>query len=128
MVLVDTSVWIAFFRQGSSSAARKLDVLLEEGEACICGLIESELLPGLHRKDRPRVRALMSGLPRLETATDIWADVADIQERSLAQGLGPFSIPDLVVAAVALRHEVPLFSLDKHFLLIARVTGLQLWE
>jgi predicted nucleic acid-binding protein len=128
MVLVDTSVWIAFFREGSSSAARRLEVLLEEGEACICGLIEAELLPGLRREDRIRVRTLMTGLPCLETATDIWADVADIQERSLAQGLGPFSIPDLVVASVALRHEVPIFSLDKHFLSISRVTGLQLWE
>lgn len=128
MVLVDTSVWIGFFRDGSSSAARRLDALLEEGEACICGLIEAELLPGLHRKDRARVRALMTGLPCLETAADIWNDVADIQERSLAQGLGPFSIPDLVVAAVALRHKVPLFSLDKHFLSVARVTGLKLWE
>ena len=128
MVLVDTSVWIAFFREGSSLAARKLDMLLEEGEACICGLIEAELLPGLQRKDRARLRTLMAGLPCLETATDIWTAVADIQERSLAQGLGPFSIPDLIVAAVALRHKVPLFSLDKHLLSIARVTGLQLWE
>ena len=128
MVLVDTSVWIAFFREGSSSAAKNLDALMEEGEACICGLIEAELLPGLHKKDRARVRTLMTGLPCLETAADIWKDVADIQERSLVQGLGPFSIPDLVVAAVALRHKVPLFSLDKHFLSIARVTGLQLWE
>ena len=128
MVLADTSVWIAFFRLGSSAAARKLDVLLEEGEACICGLIEAELLPGLSRKDRARVRGLMTGLPCLETELDIWTDVTDIQERSLAQGLGPFSIPDLVVAAVALRHKAPLFSLDKHFLSIARVTGLKLWE
>lgn len=128
MVLVDTSVWIAFFREGSSSAARKLDVLLEDAEVCICGLIEAELLPGLYRKDRAGVRTFMAGLPCLETASDIWADVADIQERSLAQGLGPFSIPDLIVAAVALRHKVPLFSLDKHFLSISRVTGLKLWE
>lgn len=128
MVLVDTSVWIAFFRDGSSSAAKKLDALLEEGEACICGLIEAELLPGLHKKDRARVRSLMTGLPCLETAADIWKDVTDIQERSLAQGFGPFSIPDLVVAVVALRHRVSLFSLDKHFLSIGRITGLQLWE
>ncbi len=128
MVLVDTSVWIAFFREGSSPSARRLDMLLEEGEACICGLIEAELLPGIHMKDRARVRTLMAGLPRLETAVDIWTDVAEIQERSLAQGLGPFSIPDLIVAAVALRHKVPLFSLDKHFLSITRVTELELWE
>lgn len=127
MVLVDTSVWIAFFRDGSSQAAKKLDMLLDEGEACFCGLIEAELLPGLRKEDRTRVRTLMAGLPCMEIATDIWADVAEIQERSLAQGLGPFSIPDLILAAVALRHKVPLFSLDSHFLSIARVTGLKLW-
>lgn len=103
-------------------------MLLEEGEACICGLIEAELLPGIHMKDRARVRTLMAGLPCLETAADIWTDVADIQERSLAQGVGPFSIPDLIVVAVALRHNVSVFSLDKHFRSIARVTELQLWE
>ena len=128
MVLVDTSSWIAFFREGSSLAARRLDALLEEGEACICGLVEAELLPGLNRKDRIKVRALMAGLTRLKTAPDIWADVADIQERSLSKGLGPFSIPDLVIAAVALRHNVPLFSLDKHFQSLSPVTGLKLWE
>jgi predicted nucleic acid-binding protein len=128
MVLVDTSVWIAFFRQGTSQAAKKLDMLLEEGEVCSCGLIEAELLPGLYRKDRAGVRTLMAGLPRLEIAADIWADVTDIQERSLAQGLGPFSIPDLVLTAVAIRHNVPIFSLDNHFLSLARITGLQLVE
>jgi predicted nucleic acid-binding protein len=50
----------------------------------------------------------------------------NIQERSPDQGLGPFSIPDLVLAAVALRHKVALFSLDRHFLAISRVTGLHL--
>ena len=128
MVLVDTSVWIAFFRDGSSPAAKKLDLLLEEGEVCFCGLIEAELLPGLRREDRARVRTLMAGLPCVEIATDIWADVAEIQGHSLAPGLGPFSIPDLILAAVALRHKLPLFSLDRHFQSIARVTGLQLWE
>jgi predicted nucleic acid-binding protein len=85
---------------------------VDEGEAFIWGLIEEELLPELYRKDRTRVRALMAGLPCLETVPDIWTDVTDIQERALAQSLGPFSIPDLVLAAVALRHKVPLFSLD----------------
>ena len=63
-----------------------------------------------------------------ELATDIWTDVAEIQERALAQGLGPFSIPGLILTAVALRNKVPLFSLDRHFVSLARVTGLRLWE
>ena len=71
MVLVDTSVWIHFFRDKSSTAAKALDSLLEQGEACICGLIEAELIPGLRRGDRTQVRILMAGLPRLEIPPDI---------------------------------------------------------
>ncbi len=128
MVLVDTSVWIAFFRSGASPAALELDRLLEAGEACICGLMEAELLPGIRKEARGRVRDLLSAVPRLEIAPDIWVDVARIQERALDRGEGPFSIPDLVLAAVALRYKVPLFSLDKHFRVLSRLTGLRLWE
>jgi predicted nucleic acid-binding protein len=127
MVLVDTSVWIHFFRDKSSTAAKALDSLLEQGEACICGLIEAELIPGLRRGDRTQVRILMAGLPRLEIPPDIWPVLTDIQEKALSQGMGPFSIPDLLLTALALRNEAALFSLDRHFEALARLTGLKIW-
>jgi predicted nucleic acid-binding protein len=127
MVLVDTSVWIAFFREKSSAAAKALDTLLEEGEVCICGLIEAELIPGLRQNDRERVRSLLASVSRLEIPTDIWSQIIKIQENALAVGLGPFSIPDLLLTSLAIRNEIPVFSLDRHFEDLSRLTSLTVW-
>jgi hypothetical protein len=128
MVLVDTSVWIAFFRDKSSAAGKTLDTLLEEGAVCICGLIEAELIPGIKQDDRERVRSLLAGIRRIETPADIWPDVVKVQESALAQGLGPFSIPDLLLTSLALRNNLSVFSLDRHFEALSRLTGLILFE
>ena len=127
MVLVDTSVWIAFFREKTSTAAQALDTLLEEGEVCICGLIEAELIPGFRQNDRERVRSLLAGVSRVEIPPDIWPNIIKIQEGALAQGFGPFSIPDLLLASLAIRNNLPVFSLDRHFINLSRLTGLTLW-
>ena len=128
MVLVDTSVWIAFFRSSKSVDARNLDTLLEEGSACICGLVEAELLPGLRRADRERVKDLLEGLHRVETPERTWDIVRNIQVRALGKGIGPFSIPDLIIAAVALHYGLPVFTRDRNFIDIASVTKLALWS
>lgn len=126
MVLVDTSVWIAYFRDGNSAAAAELDRLLDEGSAVTCGLVEAELLPGLKSRDRERIRGWMSALRCLPIPTEIWPEVGAIQEKALARGVGPFSVPDLVIAATALLHEASVFTLDRHFKKIAELTGLRL--
>jgi predicted nucleic acid-binding protein len=128
MVLVDTSVWIAFFREKSSIAAKALDILLEEGEVCICGLIEAELIPGLRQNDRERVLSLLAGFSRIEIPPDIWSNIIKIQESALDQGVGPFSIPDLLLASLAIRNNFPVFSLDHHFEDLSHLTGVTLWR
>lgn len=126
MVLVDTSVWIDFFRDCDSAAAAELDRLLDEGRAATCGLVEAELLPGLKSRDRERIRAWMSALPRLAIPNEVWPEVGAIQEKALARGAGPFSVPDLVIAATALLHDAAVFTLDRHFKQIGVMTGLRL--
>jgi predicted nucleic acid-binding protein len=88
--------------------------------------VEAELLPGLRKGERGKVASLMQALPRLEMPDDLWPDVTAIQEKSLAAGVGPFGIPDLLVAATALRNRVAVFTLDRHFEAIAGITGLGL--
>ena len=72
MVLVDTSVWIGFFRDGDSAAAAELGRLLDEGRAVTCGLVEAELLPGLKSRERERIRVWMRALPRLAIPDEVW--------------------------------------------------------
>jgi predicted nucleic acid-binding protein len=128
MVLVDTSVWIAYFRQPQSRAALALSHLLETSEVCTCGLVEAELLPGIRKSDRGSVREYMASLRHVEIPPDIWQDVAAIQEQALGAGAGPFSLPDLVIAAVAIRNRVQVFTLDRHFEEIQTQSDLSLWR
>ena len=47
MILVDTSVWIDFFRKKNTPQVEYLSNILENNEdLCICGVIITEILQG----------------------------------------------------------------------------------
>ena len=54
-------------------------------------------------------------------------DIVKIQENALDWGLGPFSIPDLFLASLAIRNNFSVFSLDRHFEDLSHLTDLTLW-
>ena len=48
MILVDTSVWIDFFRADDLPHVQKLETLIEQGERiALCGVILTEILQGI---------------------------------------------------------------------------------
>jgi predicted nucleic acid-binding protein len=113
-VLVDTSVWVDFFRHGESPASRELDHLLEEGQAVLCGIVELELLQGLRASDKPFLTELISGLPYIETIREDFQKSGEILGALRAKG---FQIPatDGLIATLCLRHDLSLLTLDRHF-------------
>ena len=58
-VLVDTSVWIDYFRGGSNSQA--LDLLIDENLLATNDLILTELVPYLKVKKQTKVAATLQG-------------------------------------------------------------------
>ena len=78
MILVDTSVWIDFFRDNQTPQVYILKALLQDGESiCTCGIVLTEVLQGI-RDDRmysktqryfesliylPENRSVFMGLP-----------------------------------------------------------------
>ena len=127
-VLVDTSVWVAFFRgdAGEKAATDALAYLISGDEALVNDIILTELLPQMAvRGERDCIDAL-SGIRAPAVATD-WAMLRALQEKCLKAGINKVGIPDLMIAQEAMRLGVPLFSLDRHFALIATVSHLQIW-
>ena len=113
-VLVDTSVWVDFFRQGESPASQELDHLLEEQRAVLCGVVELELLQGVRPHDKAGLTELLSGLPFVETERDDFQEAGELLGSLRSKGL---QIPatDGLIAAVCLRQNLSLLTLDKHF-------------
>jgi predicted nucleic acid-binding protein len=105
MVLVDTSVWVAHLRQGTTG----LDALLTEGRVLCHPWIIGELACGnLQRRDE--VLSHLSALPQAIPAShDEVLQFID-NYRLMGKGLG---YVDMHLLAAALLTRVPLWTLDK---------------
>lgn len=115
-VLVDSSVWIAFFR-GVETSARALDTLLSEDRVVVNALILCELVPALRLRKEHNVVSLLRDVRQLPLRID-WKKVESHQVLCMRNGINGVGIPDLIIAQNAMDAEVPLLSLDKHFRLM----------
>lgn len=122
-VLVDSSVWIDYFRSGRH--AKELESLLDDGRVVINDLILAELVPALHVKRQPRLIDLIGELQREPMQPD-WEGVIRLQITCLRDGLNGIGIPDLLIAQNAMRNGLQLMTRDGHFRQLARYAPLQL--
>ena len=123
-VLVDTSVWIDYFRGGDSVS--KMDVLIATNSIFMCGLILAELVPILLHKKQTELVQLLTQLPQLQVSTR-WMQIINYQTQSLKNGFNHVGIPDLLLMDTELLHQVPLFTLDKHFKQLQHIVDVELY-
>lgn len=128
MILVDTSVWIEYFRATGSAAALEVRRLLsdEPDQVVTCEPIAMEILAGATDEQTYRkLERLVNGLTSLEveTATD-FRSAADIYRAARHTGQTIRSINDCLIAAVALRHHARVAHRDADFDVIEGITGL----
>ena len=122
-VLVDSSVWIAYFR--GTSELPSLDWLIEEGLAVTNDLILAELTPVLLVRGERKLVGLLREIERVPLTPD-WDGIMELQVTCLRNGINKVGIPDLIVAQHAMQHNLSLFSLDKHFRLLSKHVALKL--
>ena len=127
-VLVDTSVWIAYFRGDEQErvAVDALAYLISGDEAVVNDIILTELVPFMSvRGEHDCINALTAlHSPKLDID---WNGLRALQETCLRAGINKVGIPDLIIVQQAIALDMPIFSLDRHFPLIAGCTALQLW-
>ena len=117
-VLVDSSVWIEYFR-GTSPVADRVDGLIAENTIVCCDVILAELIPVLlHRKEH-RLASLLKEIERHPLSTD-WNGIIAMQGVCLKHGINKVGIPDLLIVQHVIQHDYTLFTLDVHFRLMAR--------
>jgi len=111
-VLVDTSVWIDYFRSGDKSG--KIDYLIDENLITINDMILSELLPLLIIKKAKKVINLLR-IIRKHPMHPNWEEIRNYQVSCLKSGSNGVGIPDLLIAQNSIQNNVPVYSIDKHF-------------
>ena len=124
-VLVDSSVWIDYFKDGSKTS--KLDFLINENLITINDLILTELIPFLKLQKQNNLVSLLNAVYKIKLSIR-WSQLINWQYRCLKSGLNGVGIPDLIIAQNALQNDCMLYSLDRHFELIKDLVSIELFD
>lgn len=123
-VLVDTSIWIDYFKGGNHS--EKLDFLIDENLIVINEIILAELLPFIRARGETRLAQLLQAIKITPLSID-WSEIIEYQLRCLKNGANAIGIPDLVIAQNAIQNDSKIYALDKHFRLLGVYLDVQLF-
>lgn len=120
--LVDKSAWA---RLAKPAVAQVVLPLLSAGRLAVCGMTELEVLFSVRSAEEHRqVCRELRGLERLATPDEVWERAVDVHGALAERGQHrAVAIPDLVIAAVAERHDIRVLHYDRDFDVIAEVTG-----
>ena len=127
MLLADTSAWIEFLRATGSAQARRLRRAIAGQEVVVIDPILLEVMAGARGDSVPALQRLMIAqhveefTPRLD-----WLDAARIYRRIRRQGETVRSQVDALIAAVAIRLDVPVLHRDRDYDTIARHVSLRI--
>ncbi|MEP5612234.1 MAG: PIN domain-containing protein [Cyclobacteriaceae bacterium] len=113
-VLVDSSVWIEYFRNGT---VEMLDRLIMEDLVCTNEVILTELIPALNKLSQAETIESLESLERIPLQVD-WEIIRQYQSINLQNGLHKVGIPDLLILQQAIDQKLTLLTYDKHFKLM----------
>lgn len=124
-VLVDTSVWIDYFRGGENS--ENLNILIDENHLVTNELILTELIPFLKVRKEIKVINLLQAIRRIPLQIN-WDEIMEYQVRCLENGINGIGIPYLIIAQNAKLNGLEVYAVDKHFQLLNQVIDLKLFN
>jgi predicted nucleic acid-binding protein len=130
LILVDTSVWIASFRQGDSHHRQLLDRCLAAREVLLGDLIAAEVLQGIKGKREERLIAeAFVVLPQRELCgMTIAVKAAQNYRRLRAAGVSIRGTIDVIIATWCIENRVPLLHNDRDFAAMEKALGLTVWR
>lgn len=119
-VLVDTSVWIDYFKKSENIDSGYINELIDNNQICINDLILSEIVPFLKIKKQNELIDILKSVRKMPLVID-WNEITEFQIVSLKNGLNKIGIPDLIIMQNVIKNELTLYSLDKHFKLLSKI-------
>jgi len=122
-IIVDSCVWIEFFRKRESDFTLHLSGLLRERRVRMGGMVLAEILQRIKVPEEANlVRQSLERLPYLEMTRNVWEKAGEISASLRTKGI-TIPLSDLIIAALALSEDQQIFTIDPHF---KEVRGLRL--
>jgi len=127
VTIVDTTVWIDFFRGTDTPEVLELQRLIDASEdVCICGVILTEVLQGIREdKDHVAASAAFDEFLFLPMTRDTFLRAADLYRTLRRKGVTVRNAVDCMIASVAIEHDIPLLHNDRDFDAISTMSRLK---
>jgi len=124
MILIDSSAWIEFLRDTGTPTCLRVDELLGS-DIAVCEPVWMEILAGA-RDDRhlSDLRRLLARATLLPTEPVDFEEAAALYRSCRRRGETPRKLIDCLIAAVAIRSNVPILHADTDFVVLSRNTAL----
>ena len=126
LILPDTSVWIAYFRNRNARLVSRLETGMMQDRVAMNGIILAELVQGLKNESEKDVLVrLLGALHVLELPFAEWAHVGELSSQLRRRGI-TLPLTDITIAASAIRHDAMVMTMDAHFQQIPGLS-LEMW-
>lgn len=129
MIVVDSSVWIDFFRGTESSAKEVLKQQLQQDDPCIIvpDLVLYEVLQGFrHERDYRNARRLLEGFGiHPAFSPELACRAAEHYRQLVSLGYTIRSALDVMIGAFCIHHDYLLLHADRDFEVMQRLLGLR---
>ena len=115
--IIDTTVWIDFFRDANTEQTELLEIIVRRGEAALGDLILSEVLQGVESdKEFRSLKRHFSNFPIYAMVGRRNATQSAVNYRKLrAKGFTVRKIVDCWIATFCIEHGFPLLHNDRDF-------------
>jgi len=128
MILIDTSAWIEFLRDTGSRVCDHVDRLLD-GEIAVCDPVRMEVLAGARSDEHLRnLRGLLARASIIATEPTDYEDAAALYRTCRRGGATVRKLIDCLIAAVAIKADIPVLHADADFDVLAHHTQLRIEE
>ncbi|MBM4322518.1 MAG: PIN domain-containing protein [Deltaproteobacteria bacterium] len=114
-VLIDTSIWVEFFRKKDSAISKKLQEYLKLNQVYYSGPIFVELYQGAKtQRDIEVFNQLFDTIHYVDITRKHYHHAGMVSQKAAREGK-IFSTIDVILAVLAHDEGLSLFSLDRHF-------------
>jgi predicted nucleic acid-binding protein len=126
-VLIDTSIWIAYFQSHAPvGVLGKVDELLSDGDIHVPKIVLAELIQGAHsEKDVAVIREFVEAFTIISESADTWLEAGRLSFRLKKKGK-TINLSDCYIAILAKEHKCAVLTLDKHFKEIQKETDVRI--
>lgn len=125
-VLIDTSVWIDYFQDATSSLSEKMDEFLSHKNIFVPKVVVAELIQGAKsEKEIGVIKQFLAAFNIIMEGDETWIKAGKLSYDLKKKGR-TINLTDCYIAVMAQENNCAVVTLDKHFKEIQEHDGIRL--